>query len=326
MPITYSTYHPSDIPALITLWNACIGENFPMTERLMRQNLEGDFMLRPEGGWVARDGERVVGWVLSKAMTDPPPILERFRGRGGIGALCVHPSYRRRGIGSELLRRAEEYLKAQGVTRIETLYFPYHFLPGVPAECADLIDFLKKRGYTGLSECVDLECDISDFETPPHVLERRRRNAPHAEIRPLRTSEAPKLIDFVAREFPGGWHFSTQRHFDSGGDPADFVVVVEDDKIIGFCHTFTKDSVRLGGSTLWYPLLGEHYGGLGPIGIAAAHRKRGLGLALLCESVMHNKRRGVQRMAIDWTVLVDFYGSIGFKVWKRYWQAAKNVT
>ncbi|MCS6859981.1 MAG: GNAT family N-acetyltransferase, partial [Abditibacteriales bacterium] len=301
------------------------GENFPMTERLMRQNLEGDFMLRPEGSWVARDGACVVGWVLSKAMVDPPPILERFRGRGGIGALCVHPHYRRRGIGSELLRRAEEYLRSQGLMKVETLYFPYHFLPGVPVECSDLIEFLKKRGYVGGTACVDLERDITDFEMPPSVVERWQRDAPRAVIRPLRDNEVQALIAFVAREFPGGWHFSTQRHFASGGDPEDFVVVVEDDEIIGFCHTFTQDSVYLGGSTLWYPLLGENYGGLGPIGIAAAHRQRGLGLALLCESVMHNKRRGVRRMAIDWTGLIEFYERIGFKVWKRYWQASKNV-
>lgn len=336
MRIEYSTYEPAVIPDLIQLWNECLGQSFPMTERLMRQNLDGDPTFRHEGSWLARDGERVVGWVLAKALTDPPSMLAKYRGMGGIGALCVHPDYRRRGAGSELLRRAEAYLSEQGLAK-SALYYPHHFLPGIPAQCDDAIAFFKRHGYTGFHQCVDLERDITEFEVPAHAKERWQRDAHNVVIRPLREDEQTGLVDFVAREFSPGWAYSTQRSLEGGGEACDFVVAVddvaavEDDdmrdsaRIVGFCHTFTKDSLRLGGSTLWYPLLGENFGGLGPIGIAAAHRKRGLGLALLCESVKHNQRRGVVRMAIDWTVLADFYQSIGFQVWKRYLQASKAL-
>jgi len=42
-------------------------------------------------------------------------------------------------------------------------------------------------------------------------------------------------------------------------------------------------------------------------------------------SVWHNKQRGVVDMVIDWTDLVGFYGRIGFKIWKRYWQGSKTL-
>jgi predicted N-acetyltransferase YhbS len=71
-------------------------------------------------------------------------------------------------------------------------------------------------------------------------------------------------------------------------------------------------------------LLGKFYGGLGPLGIAKAHRKRGLGLAIVALAVEDLKKRGVQRMCIDWTTLTDFYGKLGFEVWKRYRQGVKD--
>ncbi|MBV9470986.1 MAG: hypothetical protein JOZ57_17250, partial [Abitibacteriaceae bacterium] len=66
-------------------------------------------------------------------------------------------------------------------------------------------------------------------------------------------------------------------------------------------------------------------GGLGPVGMAAAHRKRGLGLAITAMAVWNLKQRGVRQMAIDWTSLVDFYGKLGFSVWKRYLQAEQKI-
>jgi predicted N-acetyltransferase YhbS len=81
----------------------------------------------------------------------------------------------------------------------------------------------------------------------------------------------------------------------------------------------------LGPNVYWHRLLGEHYGGLGPIGVSASHRGRGLGLALLCHSVAHLRDLGVRRMCIDWTNLLDFYGKIGFAPWKEYVHVGKTL-
>src|SRR6185503_11642144 len=135
------------------------GSDWPLTERLLRQTLEGDPYYEPDGNLVARAGDRIVGWVLCKSMRDAGPEVGRFQGRGGIGALCVHPGFQRQGIASQLLDRAEAHLRDNG-SPLTTLYFPHHLLPGIPAESDAAVALFRKRGYTGFRECVDLARDL----------------------------------------------------------------------------------------------------------------------------------------------------------------------
>jgi len=319
-------FEPWMTDQVIELWNRCIGEHYPMTERLFRQNVLGDPFAQKEGNLVALEGDRVIGWVLARYLSDVPKELESFKGRASIGAFCVDPDFRNRGIGTALYEAAENFLRSHAPSFITVVHYPYHLTPGVPAEAADLKSFLERQGFSNWSMTYDLRRQLHDYQIPTEVERLLKERNPQVEIRPAREGEQQAIVDFVKREFPGGWCYDTKRFFDKGGDPSDIVIVVERDEIIGFCHTFTPESIELRGSTHWFPLLQGRWGGLGPIGIAADHRGRGLGLALLCYSVWHNKQRGVTDMVIDWTGLVDFYGRIGFKIWKRYWQGSKDLT
>ena len=318
-------FEPQMAEQVIGLWNRCIGTHYPLTERLFRQNVLGDPFLQREGNLVALEGKRVIGWVLSRYLAEVPSELASYKGHASIGALCVDPEFRGRGVASALYEAAEAFLRSQGAKRISVVHYPYHLTPGVPSEAVGLKAFLERKGFGGWRETYDLRRQLVDYEIPTEVEKRLREQNPKVVIRPAREGEQKAIVEFVGREFPGGWHYDTKRFFEKGGDPSDIVIVVENDEIIGFCHTFTPESIELRGSTHWFPLLQGRWGGLGPIGIAAAHRGRGLGLALLCYSVWHNKRRGVTDMVIDWTDLVDFYGRIGFKIWKRYWQGQKTL-
>jgi predicted N-acetyltransferase YhbS len=61
------------------------------------------------------------------------------------------------------------------------------------------------------------------------------------------------------------------------------------------------------------------------MGLSPALRGRGLGLTLLDRSVQHLARLGVEEMIIDWTVLLDFYGQVGFVPWKRYQHGERTL-
>ena len=321
--ISLSSATPHDIAALVDLWNAAFGPGFPATERLLRQTLEHDPYLEPEGNLVARDGNRIVGWVLAKSMAHVDEPMAEFRGRGGIGALCVLPEFQRCGIGTLLADRAEALLAAKG-SKVGTLYFPHHFLPGVPLENTAALEFFKKRGYTGGGLAHDLWRDITEYSVPDKVWATLRSET-QVEIRPALPGEEAALQEMVTREFSAGWSYSTRFHFVHGGRPSDIIVAVEKGEIIGFCHTVDFTSNWLLPNVYWHHLLGPFYGGLGPIGLAAAHRGRGLGLALTALAVADLKGRGVTRMGIDWTGIVDFYAQLGFSVWKTYSQLNKVV-
>jgi GNAT superfamily N-acetyltransferase len=54
------------------------------------------------------------------------------------------------------------------------------------------------------------------------------------------------------------------------------------------------------------------------MGLSPALRGRGLGLALLDRAMVHLASRGADEMVIDWTILLDFYGRLGFTPCRRY--------
>ncbi len=318
----FSHPEPADIPALLDLWNACL-PNFPLSEQLLQQSIIDDPHYEREGCFIVRENEHIIGWVMSKSMRNAGSEVGRFQNRGGIGALCVHPERQRRGIGTQLIEQAENWLQQNG-SPLTTLYFPHHLVCGVPIECEAALKLFRQRGLNQWHETYDLKRDLRDFQIPPQVLAALREN-PDVEIRALKESESVQLMEFVLREFPGAWDYSTRDHFRHGGMPSDFIVAVEKGVIIGFCHTNDFHSTRLISSTHWHPLLGKNYGGLGPIGIAKAERKRGLGLALCAVAVDDLKKRGVESMCIDWTSLLDFYGKLGFTVWKTYLQGERQI-
>ncbi len=322
-PREYSQPTRADALEIIELWNAAFGSDFPLTERLLSQTLDGDPYYEKDGCFIARENGKIIGWVLSKSMQNAGPEVGRFEKRGGIGALCVHPNFQNQGIGNELFSRAENYL-LQSNSPVTLLYYPHHLLPGIPAQNQAARDFFSHREYSGWRECVDLRRALHDFEIPEKVLRALDAN-PKVEMRPARENESAALIDFVAREFPGGWNYSTRAHFARDSKASDFVIALENNEIIGFCHTADFNSNWLLPSTYWFPLLGEKFGGLGPVGLGKAQRKRGLGLALTAVSVGDLKKRGVENMAIDWTNLIAFYEQLGFQIWKRYCQGERNT-
>ncbi|NPB06006.1 MAG: GNAT family N-acetyltransferase [Aquificae bacterium] len=70
----------------------------------------------PEGFLVLKDGERPVGFVAADANW----FSKRARKRvGAVHELVVDPSYRGRGLGKMLLKKALEYFKSKGLDEAE---------------------------------------------------------------------------------------------------------------------------------------------------------------------------------------------------------------
>ena len=332
MNIQIEVARTEDFSQLLAVWNQSFDAKWPLTEQLLRQSFASEFH-ESAGVFVARDLEHrvldvaktsnIVGWIWARSNKLVGKELGRFQDRGGIGALCVLPPFQRRGIATQLCDTAENYLSANN-SPLTTLIYPAHLLPGVPLDYAGAVEFFENRGYKRAGEHHDLRRNLIEYSMPPKAVAAMQNNA-SVEIRRAREDEAQAVQDFVAREFPGGWTYSTQNHFRHGGKAGDFVVAAENDEIIGFCHTADFRSSRLLPSTYWHQSLGKNFGGLGPIGMAREHRKRGLGLALCAQAVQILKDAGVKEMAIDWTTLVDFYGQMGFTIWKSYAFCAKAM-
>lgn len=329
-------FAPERIPAMVSVWNAAAGDAFPLREIVLRQNTVSDPHFDPAGVTLACEPgtDRVVGFVVAKVAREPVGADGLLADRGWISLLAVHPAAQRRKIGASLLGAAEEFLRGRTRQRAILGSDPGHFFPGVPDE-TNAAGFFAACGYALRGEAYDLRRSLRGYRTPESV-EAALAAQRDVEIRPLAPGEEPALLTFLDAAFPGRWRYtigrllagkagetqSAVRTQPPGGPISDVMGVVHNGKVVGFAHLFHPGSSWIGPSIAWGPRSDAPpvaaLGGLGPMGLAAELRGRGLGLALLDRSVLHLARLGVEEMVIDWTVLLDFYGRLGFAPWRRY--------
>ncbi len=97
----------ADIPHVIRINEAVLPENYPYYfYEMLYKNYPKAFL-------VAKVGGKVVGYVMCRVehSLHLDGFLPGFMKKGHIVSIAILPGYRRRGIGTELMRRALESLK-----------------------------------------------------------------------------------------------------------------------------------------------------------------------------------------------------------------------
>jgi GNAT superfamily N-acetyltransferase len=322
--IHFEPYRAAMLPGMLDVWNAASGGTFPLRDPVFRQNAATSPHFDPAGcqAAVGRDG-RVVGFSVAKVAREPIGAQGLMSDRGWISLIAVHPEAQRRHLGSALLRFAEEYLRGRGRTTAVLGGDPDHFLPGVPAG-TPAAAFFHSCGYRMHGEAYDLWLPLRGYQTPPRVQAALEAARPEIEVRPLAWGEEDAVTAFLAEAFPGRWRYTVERFLRLGGDITDIMAVVRGDAVAGFAHLFHPGSRWIGPSLAWTSAT-SRAGGLGPMGVASSMRGRGLGLALVDRSIVRLRGLGLEEMFIDWTILLDFYGHLGFVPVRRYSHGEKAL-
>ena len=303
---------------LVSLWNAAAGREFPLDERLFLQQLRLDTDPRRCFAFVEPDGA-IVAAALAKRAARPGASGE-VPDVGYLSWLVVRESSRRQGLATALIEEARAWLSPLGATRLRLGSDHYHLMPGRPLETGAGYDalgaFAARQGFMPENVEYDLVCDLATTPPPPVP----DRSGGRYDFRCYRSGEREAVLAFMRGNFPGRWSHEAAEALDAGMRPEDLMIAIDrqDGSVAGFSRIYDGYSTILGPGVYWRRLMGRKPGGLGPIGVDAAKRGAGLGLGLLSASVLELRSRGVEIMAIDWTDLIDFYGKIGFKVWKRY--------
>ncbi|HXT41771.1 MAG TPA: GNAT family N-acetyltransferase [Candidatus Angelobacter sp.] len=71
------------------------------------RHIDEDAQANPAGIFVAEDGGRVVGYITTR--------IDREAGKGRIPNLAVAAEFRNQGLGRQLIERALEYFRAEGL-------------------------------------------------------------------------------------------------------------------------------------------------------------------------------------------------------------------
>ncbi|MEK4229398.1 GNAT family N-acetyltransferase [Solibacillus sp. FSL H8-0538] len=298
------------IDGLVTLWNAELDTEFPMRKELFLQNSFYDVNVFEEGSFIALDDNgQVIGFVVSKTWQEKMDVAMDKR-RGWIQTLLVCSDARHNGLGTMLLKKAEQALTNVGIKEIQLGGDPFHYLCGIPLNQLETIKLAEKHGYVKRIDTYDLVNELAkDYVMPAH---------PNVEYVLLKQEEAPQLIAFLQRCFPGRWEYEAMKYFEMGGTGREFVVLKKEGEIIGFCRINDDQSPMIAQNMYWRQLIDGEVGGIGPLGVDQNEQKQGYGLGIVQAGMAYLQQRSVETIIIDWTFLVEFYEKLDFNVWKSY--------
>jgi len=260
--IEYRTFRNSDPPQLVRLWNACrlgrgaVGHiNCDMLDALVFAEPYWD----RDGLIVAHDEERIIGFVHAGfGANDAGTTLDHATGI--ISMLLVDPDYRRQGIGRELLRLGEEYLKNLGAEQFQAGESPgrnpfYLGLyggsdsPGFLESDENAAPFMEQTGYEAEKRILVYQKDIS------------QRNDPF-DVRMVAIRRAMEMVVTDQPAHPTWWWMTRQGRFDSirfllrpknnGGPPVaelscwglDLFAMTWQERAVGFTHLIVPDNER----------------------------------------------------------------------------------
>lgn len=250
-------------------------------------------------------------WVTTKVPLDTP-TWEGMRAEvGWISALAASEP----AVAHALLDEAETALREAGMREVHFGSDPNHVYPGPPQEETWLIELLASRGF-------ELGETVYDLYAPIDALPVR---LVHNEAGPVTAGEVEGLLEFVSHEFPGRWLAETEHRLRVEDDPSFAVVVREAGRIVAFVHASTLQHRHLAGNLNFHLSLGSNPGGIGNVGVAASHRGRGLGRAVMEAAIEVLRAKGVTGISVDWTGLLDFYGRLGFAPRTSYRVCCKRL-
>ena len=308
---TYNQQYESQV---VKLWNRELLSD-PITVFKFRQQALFDDNFDSELCYVGLEEERVVGFLL--ATKRKFPYLERGTEpeRGWVNVMFVDAACQRKGIGTQLLLRAEEDLKARGAKNITlAAYSPSYFFPGVDVENYKTgVKFFEKMGYQSGKVSYSMCKDLHGFHLSSEAIEKlKTANEAGFHFEMFTYKYAIDLLNFARDEFGGGWKRNcllTMQH--DRAEDCILLVLDQENKICGFCAR----------------MIDENPMRFGPIGTAERVRNHGLGGILFDLAQLEMEKRGIHHL---YFVSTDepgrrFYERHGVKVFRTFQDYKKDI-
>ncbi len=218
MAIVYRTFRNSDPPHLVDIWRSQPPERAlaqPMSIDVFDQLILAKQYFDPKGLIVACDGDLPVGFA--HAAFGPNDDGSAIATEMGVTHLVMtRAHYQRRGIGRELLTRAEAYLRdrgagvlyAGGIGHLNGFYLGMYGgseLPGVLDSSHAAQVLFRSAGYREIDRTVVMHRETATFRPPvDRRLMQWRRNATLRLVNdppPRSWWEASTTVDFVHIRF-----------------------------------------------------------------------------------------------------------------------------
>lgn len=322
-PIRIRPYDPfQEEGEVYGLWQGALGTLWPVSQAAFHYKTVGNEAYRPGDHLVAWIGDKRVGFVATQVRSVPG----EDHPRGELMVLFVDAQHRRQGIGRALLHAALAALRQKSVQEVQLGSGGLaYFWSGVPTNLPDAWSFFQACGWSETVRSFDLVRELEGYTTPPDVYERLRVKAAGIRLRDATAVDIPAILTFEARHFPA-WLRYYEAVAESGAQE-DIVVATDDvGAIVG--AACTSDFRTEVGRTdfVWQQLIDSNTGGIGILGVAEPMRNRGIGLALAAQVTERLQSRGLTHSFIGYTWLVEWYGKLGYHVWREYHLSHKRLS
>jgi GNAT superfamily N-acetyltransferase len=299
-------YSIHDVQQVTDLWNRCLTAD-PITREIFEEKILLDPNFDIAGCTVAEREGRVVGFAHALVRRTPLPwgfesLFERDRGIGWLFAIFVDQAFRRKGIGSALLDRVLEFLRARGAgTAVLFDYAPNYLLSGVDTDAyPGALEFFQHHGFAAEGKSMGMRIDLAGFRPPASLAEIERDLARQTiVVEHLTRDYLLPTIAFLRESFPAWLSLFTDK-LHRGDDLDEMVIARRGDDVVGYCqHRY-----------------GRHVERTGPFGVEADLRGKGIGTLMLCRLLERMSQKGFE---FGWFAQtgerqLSYYRRIGYQV------------
>lgn len=292
---------PKDI---YRIWIQTLGDQWTISKSQF-EKIVGDSQI-----YTARDSENNIIAFLSFRSNKTRKLAQLI-------TIVVLPEHQNKGTGTELLNILTNKIKGDGINEIKLgTGIGSYFWPGTPDNLVHAKSFFEKHKFIIDEEAVDMVQEISEFPDYQEILDRPSKD--EIKISYLPEKLVDKLLSFEKDNFAEWYSYFTNKIEKEEFD--DILIALDShEKILGSMVLLGTEEMK------WNLCFDGQVGGFGALGVSKEARGQGIGLAMSVKATSILKDRGFTHSFLGWTYLIDWYGKIGYKVWRTYSVGQKKL-
>ena len=249
--------------------------------------------------------------------------------KNNILMICVNKQYRNQGIGSNLLKMSEEYIRQQGYKDITIGVGDEYLMPGVPSKkqiitehmeqsnvylnLEDYVDFFKKRGYIHKWDCncFDMRMPLCEFcfntiTIPTQIDGVEYEWAKYQDLDKINLCVADAHEPFLK-------YYQNSKLYHADNDQRVLVAKINKEIVGTIIISINTEETDLGS--------------VGCTTVMHKHRGKHIGVNLTKVATKHVKDCGLTNAFLGYTYsgMDRMYGYSGYKICTYYFMATKQI-